>query len=278
MTSALGGDVRNIIFGRRHSRASAMQIAVHLPLDTRSALVVGNDITFIRPASRGTFSHQGRRFACIGTRSASFIDSCHEDARPFSSLQEKVSWTQDYVRLSARLKSFASWFMRGLSARPVKSMSNSKPSMLCRRPRPRLWVWHSSSRSEITKAVEFTCPRSWSDQELYGNARNPEFMRAISEGLEWAKQNNLLVRDLTQQHEWHVLSRSGERFNSQRDLPVIHLERLLPTEILHPSVRSSSLGIFRAGHFEAAVFEAFKVLEVAIREAAATQNAITAPI
>jgi uncharacterized protein (TIGR02391 family) len=106
-------------------------------------------------------------------------------------------------------------------------------------------------------------------QQMFGNTRRREFMLAISEGLEWAQQNGLIVRDLTQSSvEWYVVSRSGMTFRPDRDLPQLHLERLLPTEVLHPVVREASLDIFKTGRFEAAVFEAFKMLEVSVREAA----------
>lgn len=46
------------------------------------------------------------------------------------------------------------------------------------------------------------------------------------------------------------------------------MERLLPEFLLHPTIKAASIEIFRIGKYDAAVFEAFKTLENAIRQAA----------
>jgi uncharacterized protein (TIGR02391 family) len=66
---------------------------------------------------------------------------------------------------------------------------------------------------------------------------------------------------------WLILSRAGTQF-SRGKLNQIRLRELLPDFMLHPAIRSTCLDIFNTGHYEAAVFEGFKTVEIAVREAA----------
>ena len=92
---------------------------------------------------------------------------------------------------------------------------------------------------------------------------------AIAEGIEWAKHAGLIVLDMGQygSSEWWVLSRSGQTFTMDA-LSAIRLRNLLPDFMLHPAIRAACLAIFNTGKLDAAVFEAFRTLEVAIRDAA----------
>ena len=104
----------------------------------------------------------------------------------------------------------------------------------------------------------------------YGSQGSPPWlMQRVSEGMQWALQFLLAVPDLSQPAgAWYVLSRSGSEFSPETDIDRLTLERLLPEFLLHPTIRSASIGIFQIGKYDAAVFEAFKTVENAIREAA----------
>jgi uncharacterized protein (TIGR02391 family) len=96
-----------------------------------------------------------------------------------------------------------------------------------------------------------------------------DFQLVWYEGVEWAKRALLLVPAPSQTipSGWLSLSRAGRDFRLE-DVTRIRLQQLLPEFMLHPTIRKSSFDIFNAGHYEAAVFEAFKQLEIAIRDAA----------
>lgn len=105
---------------------------------------------------------------------------------------------------------------------------------------------------------------------FFGNQGSPPWlMQRISEGMMWAQQMLLAVPDLSQPHAvWYVLSRTGAEFEPAADLERLQIERLLPEFLLHPDVRDASAEIFKIGRYDAAVFEAFKLVETEIREAA----------
>jgi len=64
-----------------------------------------------------------------------------------------------------------------------------------------------------------------------------------------------------------MLSRRGHTFTRDQ-IKLLRLERILPAFLLHERIRRACIDIFNTGRHQAAVFEAFRVLEVAIREAA----------
>lgn len=90
---------------------------------------------------------------------------------------------------------------------------------------------------------------------------------AIAEAFEWSR-TRLLVVEHMRQTGWARLSRAGLAFQADRDLARLRLQSLLPDFLMHPRIREASFAIFNTGHYQAAVFEAFKVLEIAIRDAA----------
>jgi uncharacterized protein (TIGR02391 family) len=104
----------------------------------------------------------------------------------------------------------------------------------------------------------------------YGNQGSPNWlMQRVSEGMQWALQLLLAVPDLSQPGgAWYVLSRAGAEFDPGRDIERLSLERFLPAFMMHPKIRDASIEIFKIGHYDAAVFEAFRIVESEVREAA----------
>jgi uncharacterized protein (TIGR02391 family) len=95
------------------------------------------------------------------------------------------------------------------------------------------------------------------------------FASAIHEALGWAIRDLLLVRrhDADPPSDALMLSRRGRVFTRDH-IDRLRLERILPDFLLHERIRRACIDIFNTGRHQAAVFEAFRVLEVAIREAA----------
>jgi uncharacterized protein (TIGR02391 family) len=112
-------------------------------------------------------------------------------------------------------------------------------------------------------------------RDAYSHGAVMEALLPLTEGIEWARHALLLVPDITQplQSGWLVLSRAGREFDADRDLDLIRLREALPRSLLHPKVKDACLDIFNAGRFEAAVFEAFKLVEIAVRDDAAYTEA-----
>jgi len=119
---------------------------------------------------------------------------------------------------------------------------------------------------------EFFSPSNYANDlaRQYGaDMPSREFSSAVHEALAWMQRELLLVRNHKSMppSDALMLSRSGSTFTVD-DLPRMRIERILPEFLLHYRLRSVCMDIFNSGHYQAAVFEAFRVLEVTIRERA----------
>jgi uncharacterized protein (TIGR02391 family) len=96
-----------------------------------------------------------------------------------------------------------------------------------------------------------------------------KFTSAVREAIDWARRELLLVQhhNSTPPSDALSLSRRGLIFTRDH-IELLRLERILPDLLLHDRIRRVCIDIFNTGHHQAAVFEAFRILEVAIREAA----------
>src|SRR5262249_8053564 len=75
--------------------------------------------------------------------------------------------------------------------------------------------------------------------------------------------NSCLYRDMALPHlsDALMLSRRGLVFTRDH-IERLRLERILPDFLLHERIRRVCIDIFNTGHHQAAVFEAFRELEV----------------
>lgn len=107
-------------------------------------------------------------------------------------------------------------------------------------------------------------------QIAYAESDVRSILPVLAEGIEWMRRHFLAVPDLSQPggNGWLVLTRWGRDFDTGRDLPRVKLKAALPDSLLHEKVKSASMDIYLTGRFEAAVFEAFKLVEIAVRDAA----------
>lgn len=97
--------------------------------------------------------------------------------------------------------------------------------------------------------------------------RSWESGRAASEGLTWLSSQALICQAPDGDLGWFNLSRAGLEAAGTSDFEKWSAEREVPLTLLHPSIVRECMDSFRLGKYETAVFEAFKVLEVAIRTA-----------
>jgi uncharacterized protein (TIGR02391 family) len=119
---------------------------------------------------------------------------------------------------------------------------------------------------------EFFSPTNFPDalaRQYQAERTSEEFISAVRETIDWARRELLLVQHhaSTPPSDALMLSRRGRIF-TREDVKRLRLERILPDFLLHDRIRRVCIDIFNTGHHQAAVFEAFRVLEVAIREAA----------
>lgn len=96
---------------------------------------------------------------------------------------------------------------------------------------------------------------------------------AIAEALSWLVSQGLLVLDPNQPAKWYVLTRRAKTYRTRADVEAYRKGRLLPLELLQPTLAEKVWPQFLRGDHDVAVFQAFKEVEVAVRNAANTKGA-----
>ncbi len=91
--------------------------------------------------------------------------------------------------------------------------------------------------------------------------------RALSEAWGWLEHANLIVQDANEQH-WQFLSRKGHEITTPEAFNAFRGATAFPRAILHPAIDREAWPSFMRGKLDTAVFEAFREVEIAVREAA----------
>ncbi len=97
-----------------------------------------------------------------------------------------------------------------------------------------------------------------------------ELGAAVSEAFAWLGAQGLIVPpvdNISSGAGWRVLSRRARRFESEADFESFTTARRLPRELLHPALAEDVWLSFVRGKFAAAVFEAMRAVEIAVRDA-----------
>ncbi len=99
----------------------------------------------------------------------------------------------------------------------------------------------------------------------------PEYRESISmalmEAWVWLEREGLLAPKPGTQGEWIFVTRRGRQLATPKDLQAYRRGNLLPRQSLHPRLAQKVWASFLRGDYDTAVFQAFKEVEVRVREA-----------
>jgi uncharacterized protein (TIGR02391 family) len=91
--------------------------------------------------------------------------------------------------------------------------------------------------------------------------------QALMEAWGWLEREGLLAPRPGQASDWYFITRRGRRIRDGAGLAAYRKAALLPKGQLHPVIAQKCWATFLRGEYDTAVFQAFKELEVAIRDA-----------
>jgi uncharacterized protein (TIGR02391 family) len=97
---------------------------------------------------------------------------------------------------------------------------------------------------------------------------------ALLEAWAWLVREGLLIAT---KQDTYLISRRGRRLKGRQDLEAYRKSNILPQESLHPLIADRVWPAFIRGEYEAAVFQAFKEVEVAVRTAGGFQETDIGP-
>jgi uncharacterized protein (TIGR02391 family) len=114
-------------------------------------------------------------------------------------------------------------------------------------------------------------PSSLTSRETMGNypeSKRREVEHALMEGWHWLVQEGLIAPRPGDNNSWHFVTRRGMKIKNREGIAAYRNAVLLPSKLVHPAIVQASWSAFLRGDYDTAVFQAFKELEVAVREAA----------
>lgn len=94
-----------------------------------------------------------------------------------------------------------------------------------------------------------------------------EVNNAISAAWNWLRVNGLVCSDTGANPSFDRITKLGHQVKDRNGVRGLLSEELLPGAFIHPTLLQDARPLFLQGRFETAVFEAFKALEVAVRNA-----------
>jgi Protein of unknown function (Hypoth_ymh) len=96
---------------------------------------------------------------------------------------------------------------------------------------------------------------------------------AIAEALTWLVSQGLLIIDPEQPAAWYLPTRRSQTLRSRGDVEAYRKGRMLPIDLLQPALADKVWPMFLRGDHDVAVFQAFKDVEIAVRNAANAKGA-----
>ena len=102
----------------------------------------------------------------------------------------------------------------------------------------------------------------------YPRDQQPALSCALMEAWVWLEREGLLIPKPGHQGEWVIISRRGRTLRTRQEVNKYRLGNRLPREQLHPRIAQKVWASFLRGDYDTAVFQAFKEVEVRVREAA----------
>jgi uncharacterized protein (TIGR02391 family) len=95
----------------------------------------------------------------------------------------------------------------------------------------------------------------------------------IAEAWSWLEHEGLIVRlPDSSVSPWFVRTRRGKSLKTRADVESYRQATLLPKDLLHPIISERAWAPFFRGDYDVAVFQAFKSVEVAVREVGKFSN------
>ena len=112
----------------------------------------------------------------------------------------------------------------------------------------------------FNRANDFAAPPK------YG-ARQGEVDLALIEAWSWAEKQGFLVQAPSSAGSWFFVSKKGQQLASEVSTAAYQHTNLLPKHQLHPLIAEKVYPAFLHGKYDTAIFEAFREIEIAVRQA-----------
>ena len=101
----------------------------------------------------------------------------------------------------------------------------------------------------------------------YPREHETDIRYALVEALAWLENEGLIAQDPIQKNkDWPFITRRGRKLENRTAVEAYRKANLLPKELLHPVINHKAYPLFLRGEYDTGVFQAFKEVEVAVRD------------
>lgn len=117
-------------------------------------------------------------------------------------------------------------------------------------------------------------PSSFTHPNTIGSYPAPkrgDIALALMEAWSWLLQEGLIAPVPSDTFGWHFITRRGKKIKNREGLVAYRNSVILPRGLLHPVIAKACWSAFLRGDYDTAVFQAFKELEVKIRESSGSK-------
>ena len=101
----------------------------------------------------------------------------------------------------------------------------------------------------------------------YPREYHAQLGRALMEAWVWLEREGLIAPNPQQGGDWVFVTRRGRLLKNASELAVYRKANLLPKALLHPAIATKVHAAFLSGEYDTAVFQAFREVEIAVRQA-----------
>ncbi len=109
--------------------------------------------------------------------------------------------------------------------------------------------------------------RGVSPGEAYPQEYRDSVNKALTEAWVWLEREVLLAPRPDHDAEWVFITRRGKALVNRQQFDSYRHAALLPKSVLHPVIVQKVYSAFLRGEYDTAIFQAFREVEVAVREA-----------
>ena len=125
----------------------------------------------------------------------------------------------------------------------------------------------NSQTTKEREMLSYSISASGEALRAYPREYQNEIFYALLEARIWLMNEGLLAQSPGQGEGWVFITRRGRKLKNAAAVEAYRKANLLPKELLHPVMVDKVWHLFLRGSYDTAVFQAFKEVEVAVRNA-----------
>jgi uncharacterized protein (TIGR02391 family) len=103
--------------------------------------------------------------------------------------------------------------------------------------------------------------------EDYPTEYRKDISRALMEAWTFLEKEGMIAQEPGQDGNWIFITRRGKKVKNSKGLEAYRKSNILPKRMLHPKISQKVWATFLRGDYDTAVFQAFKEVEVKVRQA-----------